>query len=76
MGAWQSFIADGIFLSLSQCRYIALTDDNIINRTDPIEQNLIDCWNFKFDDEAHYWDMHRLMTIMMIVVMVVVVVML
>lgn len=34
--------------------YLPHADDNIINRTDSTEQNLIDCWNFKFDDEAYY----------------------
>lgn len=57
------------FSSLPVPIYIALIDDNIINGTDPVEQNLIDCWNFKFGDEAHYWDMHRLMTMIVAVVM-------
>lgn len=70
MSTWRSFIDDGIFLSPFVDIHLALIDGNIINRTDPAEQNLIDCWNFKFDDEAHYWGMHHLMTMTMIVVIV------
>lgn len=70
MSTWQSFIDDGIFLSPYVDLHLALIDGNITNRTDPAEQNLIDCWNFKFDDEAHYWGMHHLMTMTMIVVIV------